>query len=89
MPWLGTTLSFSIAHQGNSVARDDEGGHPARKKLFADDVKMYYSAVSTQYNASQLTKALGYIENWSESWHLKTNEIKCSVLRVGRGGGGG
>ena len=57
---------------------------PVTAKLFADDVKLY-SSVSANIDSSHLITALKSLENWADIWQLKINELKSSVMHIGKG----
>ena len=57
---------------------------PVTAKLFADDVKLY-SSVSANIDSSHLITALKSLENWADIWQVKINELKSSVMHIGKG----
>src|SRR6266516_4074946 len=52
-----------------------------KKKLFADDAKMYKS-ISNIYDCGILNDSGQRIFEWSEKWCMKLNVDKCKILSV-------
>ena len=50
-------------------------------KIFADDAKIYAATLDRQSLQTDLLSLL----DWSNSWQLKFNLSKCSVMHIGKG----
>ena len=51
--------------------------------LFADDC-LLYRVINTEQDALQLQQDLNTLSSWAETWQLKFNISKCSILRFAR-----
>ena len=84
-PWTGTqyyayytvvlsSVTSHITRTARIVTNED--------KLFADDVKLY-SRIECEFR-SPVSLTLQKIQQWSNSWQLRINPVKSSLLKLGR-----
>ena len=52
-------------------------------KIFADDTKIY-SGVKNDSSGKKLQESLDNLTKWTESWQIKFNSAKCSVMHIGK-----
>lgn len=51
-------------------------------KIFADDTKLY-GPVTEQKDRQQIQQDIDRLSDWSDTWQLKFNTSKCSVMHLG------